>query len=619
MATNNPITRITLFGALEIAHGSAAPLRPPTQRVLALLGYLIAHHDVPQARDKLVDLLWPDLLPRQGRRMLSDTLWRARRLLTPPGQDDTPALLIAGDTVAFRPDPSTWVDLIAFEQALHASKGCRRSSDERLRAAVELYRGDFLEDCYDDWALFERERLREQYLSALQRLLAADQARQAYDLALQSALRLVQADPLREEAHRALMRLYHLLGRTDDALRAFAQCRALLDTELGVEPEAETLSLYEELRALQQRRSGAGTPATRLPIEASILQDVPLVGRAGARAEVMEAIEQALVGAGGLVLLAGEAGQGKSRLLREVAAGATWRGAQVSWGRGREDAQARPFGALREALRDGAHSLTRAPGWPSCCPRARWIRCCRCCPSWPSCCPSTPFRLHEPGEQPVAALHAATRERAAGAGPDRAAGADSGGSALVRPRHARCAGRAAAGPARRARAADPQRSGRGAGRPPAGLGYLAAARPQRAAAAGRAARAETKPRWPSWCGAPCACSTPRRASARAWLRPPAATRFSFSKRCARCYEQGTLRRDEQGIWHTPWDTSDSDYQELPLPAGLRQAIDGRLRKLPPQARALWRPPLCSGRIFPRHAGAHDDRRHNQRPRTSERP
>src|SRR5215211_3871275 len=285
---NEITTRIAIFGALEIAHGSEAPQRPPTQRVLALLGYLIAHHDVPQARDKLVDLLWPDLLPRQGRRMLSDTLWRARRVLTPPGQDDTPALLIAGDTVAFRPDPSTWVDLIAFEQALHDPKAADEGADERLRVAVDLYRGDFLEDCYDDWALYERERLREQYLSALQRLLATDQARQAYDLALQSALRLVQADPLREEAHRALMRLYYLLGRTDDALRAFAQCRALLETELGVEPEAETLSLYEELRALQQRRVGASTRDEAL-VEASILQDVPLVGRAGARAEVMEA------------------------------------------------------------------------------------------------------------------------------------------------------------------------------------------------------------------------------------------------------------------------------------------------------------------------------------------
>src|SRR5690242_365313 len=109
-------TRITLFGALEIAHGPAAPRRPPTQRVLALLGYLIAHHDVPQPRDKLVDLLWPDLPPRQGRRMLSDTLWRARRLLIPPGQADTPALRIAADAVSFSPTPAISVDLLQFEQ-----------------------------------------------------------------------------------------------------------------------------------------------------------------------------------------------------------------------------------------------------------------------------------------------------------------------------------------------------------------------------------------------------------------------------------------------------------------------------------------------------------------------
>src|SRR4051794_27230288 len=271
-AMSNITTRIAIFGALEITHEPAAPRRPPTQRVLALLGYLIAHHGVPQGRDKLVDLLWPDLLPRQGRRMLSDTLWRTRRLLTPPGQSDLPGLAIAGDAVTFRTDATIWVDLLDFEQYLRRSDAAPDDEVEQLRAAVELYRGDFLEDCYDDWALYERERLREQYLSALQRLLAHDQAGGAYDLALQSALRLVRADPLREEAHRALMQLYHLLGRTDDALRAFAQCRTLLDSELGVEPEAETLSLYEELRALQQRRVGAGT-RDAATIEASILQD----------------------------------------------------------------------------------------------------------------------------------------------------------------------------------------------------------------------------------------------------------------------------------------------------------------------------------------------------------
>src|SRR3954447_23178080 len=110
---SEPTTRIAVFGALEITHPPAAPSRPPTQRVLSLLGYLIAHHNVPQSRDKLVDLLWPDLLPRQGRRVLSDTLWRARRLLTPPGVEDTAILVVTGDTVMFRVGTATWVDTIA--------------------------------------------------------------------------------------------------------------------------------------------------------------------------------------------------------------------------------------------------------------------------------------------------------------------------------------------------------------------------------------------------------------------------------------------------------------------------------------------------------------------------
>src|SRR5262245_886470 len=188
-AVSKPTTEIVLFGALEIRHAHAPPRRPPTQRVLALLGFLIAHHSIPQGRDKLVDLLWPDLLPRQGRRSLSDTLWRARKLLTPPGRSDTPLLALGGDAVTFRPDPSTSVDLLSFDQHLAAST----SDIASLRAAIALYRGDFLEDCYDDWALYERERRREQYLSALQRLLASDTAAGAHDRALQSALRLVQA------------------------------------------------------------------------------------------------------------------------------------------------------------------------------------------------------------------------------------------------------------------------------------------------------------------------------------------------------------------------------------------------------------------------------------------
>src|SRR6266508_1038315 len=184
MIESTASTRIRLFGALEITHDQHAPLHPPTQRVLALLGYLIMHHDVPQSRDKLVDVLWPDLLPRQGRRMLSDALWRARRLLTPPDQADTNVIDIAGGAVGFRTNSAVWIDVLAFEHLMQQAENID-AEPESVRTAVELYRGDFLEECYDDWALYERERLREQYLGALQLLLTYDQEQRAYNLALQ--------------------------------------------------------------------------------------------------------------------------------------------------------------------------------------------------------------------------------------------------------------------------------------------------------------------------------------------------------------------------------------------------------------------------------------------------
>ena len=108
--------QITLFGALEVAHGNDLPHRPPTQKVVSLLGYLIAHRTLAQSRTKLVALLWPDLPPRQGRRMLSDALWRARRLLTPPNADDTALLYVEHDTVTFQPDADTLIDIVQFDE-----------------------------------------------------------------------------------------------------------------------------------------------------------------------------------------------------------------------------------------------------------------------------------------------------------------------------------------------------------------------------------------------------------------------------------------------------------------------------------------------------------------------
>jgi DNA-binding SARP family transcriptional activator len=589
-----PTTQVTLFGALTIAHGGAAPAHPPTQRVLALLGYLIANHGVSQGRDKLVDLLWPDLPPRQGRRLLSDALWRARRLLTPPGQADTPALAIAGDTVMFRPESTIWVDLIDFERRLRLAERPGEDAIDHLRAAVALYRGDFLEECYDDWALYERERLRERYLGALQRLLEQDQARGAHDLALESALRLARADPLREETHRSLMRLYHLLGRTDDALRAFEQCRAALQAELGIEPEPETLSLYEELAALWQRRGGAEDRAD--PASAAlILHEAPLVGRQDARAEVMDAVEGALAGAGGLVLVLGEAGQGKSRLLHEVAAGAAWRGAQVSWGRGREDAQAHPFGPLRDALLallTPARARQIAPLLPAhaLAPLLPLL------PELADLLPQHSLRQTPPGDQPAAKLHAAL------AAALRAIGQLTPQLLLLEDLHWFDAATLDALVAILPALADARVllviSARAEALPRRGAAWDALLRIDRTGLlrrvdlvglteveVGELVRRALRLRQPA----------PRFSA-----RLAAATGgnpFFVLETLRALIAQGTLTRDAQGQWHTPWDSAEADYHELPLPIELRQAIARRLGTLAPAERAALAAAAVLGQSF----------------------
>lgn len=590
---NEPAIRIALFGALEITHRGGSPLRPPTQRVLALLGYLITHHNVPQSRDKLVDQLWPDLPPRQGRRILSDTLWRARRLLTPPELNEPALVVLGGDTVTFRPDESVWIDTLAFDQALQPPY----HDPEALRAAVELYRSDFLEDCYDDWALYERERLRERYLSALQFLLAHDQARQAHDQALQSALRLVRADPLREEAHRALMRLYYLLGREADALRAFEQCRNALQTELGIEPEPETQSLYDELLALQQRRASIAPTATGTASNThfAISNDVPFVGRQAARAELMDAVEQALVGAGGMVLLAGNAGQGKSHLLREIAAGAAWRGAQVSWGRGREDAQALPFGPLREAL---ASALTpaRASAIAASVPAATLSALLPLLPDLPELLPHITFLTPTPGQYPISALHAAIGAVLVALGQTTpqliiledlhwfdTATLDALAAVLPALRDAQVLLTASA------RADELPR------RPAVWNSLLHFDR------AGLLRRIELRGLNTDECA-----DLVRRALKMQHPAPRFSARlaeatggnpFFLLETLRALHEQGKLTRDTKGVWHTAWDGPDADYHELELPARLHEAIDDRLRELLPTERATLAAAAVLGQNF----------------------
>ncbi len=344
-----PPLRIRLLGVLEVEEaGRPLPL-PSSAAARSLLAYLLLHHDRPLSRDRLVGIFWPERPDAAARHALSQALWQIRRALG----------LAAGrleaeqDMVSFLLFPGDHLDVDAFQRLCTRRLSASPLEEaRRLQTAIALYRGDLLEVIYDDWVLLERERLRETYLDALERLITLHKQRQDYAQALAYARQLVAADPLHERAHRDLMRLYHLAGRPQAALEQYARLRDLLDRELGIEPSATTTSLAQEIAT----QAGLGAPhlpmAKDIPSVPFLEEDasIPLVGRREERAALLDHLNAAVAGRGGLVLVEGEAGVGKTRLLQEVARDAAWRGVQVLWGQSLEATADHPYHPLKEAL-----------------------------------------------------------------------------------------------------------------------------------------------------------------------------------------------------------------------------------------------------------------------------
>lgn len=355
--TPSPVgLRVRLFGRLTVTWGGKEIGLPHSDTVLSLLAYLVMHAGRPLPRAALVGTFWPDRPEPDARKALSHALWQIRRSLGPAAD----RLQGDRDTVSFALLPEDWTDVAAFKAHLLRGReepvGAAVSSAGQstrlaeLSAAVALYRGPLLEGCYDDWVLLEQERLREAYLSALERLLDLYRQQEEYEQALGCAQRLVAADPLREAAYRELMRLYHVLGRDRAALCVYADLYRLLDQELGVEPAAATTALYREIAASTAESEPAHLPVILAPPSQQDLGHLPFVGRAKERAALLRSLQAANRGRGGLALVEGDAGVGKTRLVGEVLAEAEWRGLQIGQAKADPHTRLSPHQLLRDAL-----------------------------------------------------------------------------------------------------------------------------------------------------------------------------------------------------------------------------------------------------------------------------
>ena len=355
-----PTLRIRLFGAFSLIYNDVPLTAVNTPRLQSLLAYLVLHRAQRHRRSVLVGLFDPDAPESHARHALSHAIWQLRRSL--PGLIESDR-----DSVGLSPHASLWVDALEFERlvALHLkevaevlSAPTASAASADLRQASQLYRGELLEGLYDDWLLVERERLRELHLQTLECLAQLEKSAGRYQSALEAALMLAQADPWRSSAQRQVMQLYFCLGRPEAALEQFEAYRQTLSAELGAEPEPETLALAHAIagRTANATAHLPDAPYTGTSLLLDRAEAIPLVGRSCERAELLSHLEGIFTNVGSVVLVEGEAGIGKTRLLQEVSRDAEWRGAQVLWANvGQQDGTA--YGLLLRALSDGLSPL----------------------------------------------------------------------------------------------------------------------------------------------------------------------------------------------------------------------------------------------------------------------
>ena len=368
---------VTLLGGFQARLDSAQPLHLVSRKAQAVLAYLALPPGRAHPRDKLAAVLWGTVPERQARKSLRQALLVLRKAL---GGVHPAVLRLEGDTVAL--DGSlVEVDVVAFE------RGVAEGTPKALARAAALYRGNLLdglvlaETPFEEWLMAERERLRELAVEAMARLLAHQRTEGATDAAVHTALRLLSLDPCQEPVHRTLMRLYAERGRRGAALRHYQHCVGVLQRELGVEPEAETRQLYQEMLrrgstplSSDVRPSESSPPHSEQGLGVHAAPELPrpvsrLIGREPEQAQLRTALDSAWTGRGACVAIIGEAGVGKTRLLTELVADAAQRGARVLLGRSYEAEQILPFGpwviALRSdyVTRDAEVLQALAPVW----------------------------------------------------------------------------------------------------------------------------------------------------------------------------------------------------------------------------------------------------------------
>jgi DNA-binding SARP family transcriptional activator len=316
---------IRLLGQFSLRRGGKR-LDIPSRPAQSLFAYLILNSGVQHRRERLAGMFWPESMESSARNNLRQALWRIRSTI----EDDKHRYVISDRFhVGFNPEAEIWVDVDELQGELEEGA----PTDDW----VELYKGELLPGFYDEWVVPERERLRIIFEQRGEQLLAHLERSGRWNELLDWGEGLNARAGALEPAFRAIMRAHFELGDSARSVATYQRCVEAL-AEYGVEPSVETKQLLEKIsRGEREPPTGVPMPVGELPAFLSDPADVmesPFFARGQELARLTDLLETAVGGSGQVAFVAGEAGSGKTALMRELAnrAHASYSNLLVSWG-----------------------------------------------------------------------------------------------------------------------------------------------------------------------------------------------------------------------------------------------------------------------------------------------
>jgi DNA-binding SARP family transcriptional activator len=352
-----PELRVELLGGFRVQRdGDDSPISYWQRRKAKALTKLLATHPRHALhRDQILEFLWPDVELSSALNSFGKALYAARRALEPELLPrESSAYLRFDDSIVALDTEHVSIDADRFQ--LLAERALREEDVAGYESALSAYGGVLLpEDLYEDWCAERRDFLAELHILVLLSLADALEDRGEYSASADRLREALQHDPTREEIHRRLMFLYASAGTRDLAVRQFQVCQGALRRRLAVLPEDETVTLYQDIladrieRRIPALEAGREVESGRLPTTEG-RQGAPFVGRDQVLQHLSEQLTLADDRRGRMILVSGEAGVGKTRLVAEFATDAGRRGASVLWGGNGTHANKLAYGPFAIAL-----------------------------------------------------------------------------------------------------------------------------------------------------------------------------------------------------------------------------------------------------------------------------